>query len=392
LYGHYQAFGGKEVFVRIFGTLLLTLAALAVINYVQPDLQLPWRWLVSALLLFGTCQYLWHMRYLGLLKNSMVSQRTIVLGTGELAQRIHDAMMRVPHNHVLQGFVQANSNAEGSDLPILGVVPELSDIVRQYKVQKIVIALAERRGVLPVRDILSCKLNGIEVVDGLNFYEKLTGKLMVEGINPSWIIFSDGFCVTSFMRIHKRVFDIFWASVGLIVSLPFFPVVALFIKLDSPGPVFFMQTRVGKNERLFKVIKFRTMRQDAEKETGAVWAQQNDPRVTALGRFLRKVRIDELPQLFNVLWGDMSFVGPRPERPEFVRDLNQKIPYYAKRHSAKPGITGWAQVKYPYGSSEEDALEKLRYDLFYIKNYSTLLDFSIITETVKVVLFGRGGR
>jgi exopolysaccharide biosynthesis polyprenyl glycosylphosphotransferase len=194
------------------------------------------------------------------------------------------------------------------------------------------------------------------------------------------------------MHFYKRGFDLLFALLGIILFLPLLPLLALLIKLDSPGPVFFRQTRVGEKDRHFTLYKFRTMRQDAESLTGAVWAQEDDPRVTRMGRIVRKTRFDEIPQLLNVLKGDMSFVGPRPERPEFVGQLGEKIPYYSSRHCVKPGITGWAQVRYPYGASEEDALEKLRYDLYYIKNYSLWLEFLIILETVKVVLFAKGGR
>jgi exopolysaccharide biosynthesis polyprenyl glycosylphosphotransferase len=194
------------------------------------------------------------------------------------------------------------------------------------------------------------------------------------------------------MKIQKRVFDLLFSLIGLLLAAPLFPLIALLVKLDSPGPVFFSQLRVGEKEKEFFVHKFRTMGQDAEKTTGAVWAQKDDPRITRVGNFLRKTRLDEIPQLFNVLKGNMSLVGPRPERPEIVDQLKKKVPYYAKRHSVKPGLTGWAQVKYTYGASEEDALEKLRYDLYYIKNYSIFLDLEIVLETVKVVLFHRGSR
>jgi sugar transferase (PEP-CTERM system associated) len=243
-----------------------------------------------------------------------------------------------------------------------------------------------------MRDILGCKLSGIEIVDALSFYEQITGKLLVEKMHPSWFIFSNGSRVTPFTRFTKRVFDLFFATVGLILIAPVIPFIALAVKLDSPGPVFFRQMRVGKGEKNFVLYKFRTMCKDAEKGTGAVWARENDPRVTRIGKFLRTTRLDEVPQLFNVLRGDMSFVGPRPERPEFVSDLKEKIPYYSNRHYVKPGATGWAQVKYPYGASVEDAEEKLCYDLYYIKNFSLVLDFMIILETVKVVVFGRGAR
>ena len=215
---------------------------------------------------------------------------------------------------------------------------------------------------------------------------------MLESITPNWLIFSQGFHRTSLFSFCKRIVDIALSVTGLVLTLPFFPLIALAIKLDSNGPVFFRQLRVGNREKQFVLYKFRSMRQDAELGSGAVWAEKNDPRVTAFGSFLRNSRIDEIPQLINVLKGNMSFVGPRPERPEFVEKLKQIIPYYSKRHFIRPGLTGWAQVRYPYGASVEDAVEKLRYDLYYVKNITPFLDTLIFFETIKVVLFGRGVR
>jgi exopolysaccharide biosynthesis polyprenyl glycosylphosphotransferase len=220
----------------------------------------------------------------------------------------------------------------------------------------------------------------------------MTGKLLLEHINPSWLIFSHGFRITNVSRLTKRVMDFSIALAGLFLALPILALVSLLIKLDSPGPVLFRQKRVGESDRIFTLLKFRTMRQDAENSTGAVWAQKNDPRVTRIGGFLRKSRIDEIPQLFNVLKGDMSLLGPRPERPEFMTELKGIIPYYSERHYVKPGVTGWAQVRYPYGASVADALEKLRYDMYYIKNWSLVFDLVIVFETIKVVLLGRGSR
>ncbi|MBE0596582.1 MAG: TIGR03013 family PEP-CTERM/XrtA system glycosyltransferase, partial [Desulfuromonadales bacterium] len=291
------------------------------------------------------------------------------------------------------GFIRLEG--EGGTVAAERLVGDLGTLVetaRRLRVSKIVVALTERRGVLPVREVLRCRLAGIRVMDAVSFYEQVTGKLMIENINPSWFIFSDGFRLTPAMRVAKRGLDVVLALVGLVLALPLMLLTALAIKIDSPGPVLFRQVRTGEGERPFTLYKFRSMRQDAEQATGAVWAQTNDPRVTRLGRFMRKSRIDEIPQLINVIKGEMSFVGPRPERPEFVGRLTQKIPYYSNRHYVKPGVTGWAQIRYPYGASEEDALEKLRYDLYYTKNYSLGLDLAIIASTFRVVLFGRGGR
>jgi sugar transferase (PEP-CTERM system associated) len=244
----------------------------------------------------------------------------------------------------------------------------------------------------PFQDILTCKLNGIDIFDAPTFYELSTGKLLIEHITPEWFIFSQGFYLSLLRRYVKRGADILICLMVLPFLIPLLPVMALIIKLDSPGPVFFRQLRVGENERLFNLYKLRTMINNAEVKTGAVWAQDDDPRITRIGNFLRRCRLDEFPQLFNVLRGDMSIVGPRPERPEFIEQLKEIIPYYSERHLIKPGVTGWAQVNYPYGSSVEDAIEKLRYDLYYLKNFSIQLDLMIVLETVKVVIAQRGGR
>jgi sugar transferase (PEP-CTERM system associated) len=235
-------------------------------------------------------------------------------------------------------------------------------------------------------------MSGIEVIDAVTFYESMNKKLFIENITPSWFIFSSGFRISTMLRFCKRLLDIGGALIGLVICLPLFPLVALLIKLDSSGPIFFRQVRVGEGDRLFTIFKLRSMRQDAEVGTGAVWASKDDPRITKLGAFLRKSRLDELPQLINVLRGEMSLVGPRPERPEFVKDLKQEIPFYSERHYMKPGVTGWAQVRYPYGASLQDAVEKLRYDLYYIKNYSLLFDVWVILLTIGVVVFRKGAR
>lgn len=269
---------------------------------------------------------------------------------------------------------------------------DIFEAAKTLKANKVVISLAERRGCFPLQEMLNCKLSGIEVLDEPSFFERLTGKLLVEGINPSWFIFCHGFNITPSFLLVKRLMDMCCSIIGLALCLPFAPVLLLAVKLDSPGPFLFRQERVGQGDRPFTLYKLRTMRQDAEEGTGAVWARAADPRVTRLGRFLRTCRIDEIPQLINVLQGHMSLVGPRPERPEFVENLKKVIPYYSERHFVKPGVTGWAQVRYPYGASVEDALEKLRYDLYYIKNISFLLDLRIILKTVGVVLLRKGAR
>ena len=235
-------------------------------------------------------------------------------------------------------------------------------------------------------------MQGIKVIEGISFHEMLSGKVLATQAPPSWIIFSEGFRRHKVIIIGKRILDIVFSSLGLILASPIMLLCAIAVKASSKGPVFFKQLRTGQMEKGYKVIKFRTMAQDAEKMSGAVWATEKDPRITGVGNILRKFRFDELPQFWNVLRGDMSFVGPRPERPEFVEQLKERIPYYGERHTVKPGITGWAQVNYPYGASEEDALRKLEYDLFYIKNLSLVFDLYIALKTVKTVLVGEGAR
>lgn len=372
---------------------ILVFLLLSVIYYLMPELIIGRGLLLLTLILFAPMQFLIHYGFQVSRYFPLLAKRVLILGVGPLAESMERLIGATSTNYVFAGFVNPSPElAMVAESRVVGTLDQLAEAIKRERAQKLVVSLTERRGVLPVKDILSCKLGGVEVVDAVSFYEEMTGKLLVENIQPSWFIFSDGFRVTKFMRIQKRALDIFMSSLGLLMAAPFIPVIALLVKIDSPGPVLFKQSRVGQGEKNFLVYKFRTMRNDAEKGTGAVWAQTNDPRVTRIGKILRKTRLDEIPQLYNVLKGDMSFVGPRPERPEFVEQLTTRIPYYAKRHFVKPGLTGWAQVKYPYGASEEDSLEKLRYDLYYIKNYSLFLDLQIILETIKVVLFGRGSR
>jgi sugar transferase (PEP-CTERM system associated) len=380
--------------LRIAVVQALAFFSLSIIYYLVPALLIGRGMLLYSLGIFAVLQYLSHRTFQYSRYYPLLAKRILVLGVGPLAETIERLIAATYNNYVFAGFINPGKDllmAAGGGR-VVGTMDRLAEAVKRERAQKLVVSLTERRGVMPVGDILACKLGGVEVIDAVSFYEQMTGKLLIENIQPSWFIFSSGFRVTAFMRVQKRIFDIFFSGLGLILAAPLFPLIALLVKLDSAGPIFFSQSRVGEKERLFKVHKFRTMGQDAEKETGAVWAQKDDPRVTRVGRCLRKSRLDEIPQLFNVLKGDMSFVGPRPERPEFVEQLKEKIPYYSKRHFVKPGVTGWAQVKCPYGASAEESLEKLRYDLYYIKNYSLLLDFEILLETIKVVLFGRGSR
>jgi lipopolysaccharide/colanic/teichoic acid biosynthesis glycosyltransferase len=266
----------------------------------------------------------------------------------------------------------------------------LFDLVQRLDVDIVVVALEDRRGNLPTEELLRCRLAGISVKEREALYERITGKIAVEAMRPSYLIFNDGFGRSERGELAKRAADVVLASLGLLVAWPLMLATAIAIRFDSPGPVLFVQERVGLNGVPFYLYKFRSMRSDAEKLTGPVWAQENDPRITRCGRFIRKARLDELPQLLNVLSGSMSLVGPRPERPMFVAELAQSIPYFNQRHIVKPGLTGWAQINYPYGNTVEDALQKLQYDLFYIKNQSLLFDLSILFNTIKTVVLRQG--
>ena len=265
------------------------------------------------------------------------------------------------------------------------------DPARRNKLDRVIVALGDRRGVMPGRALLGLRLSGVKIDDATSVLERISGKIEVEGLYPSWLIFSEGFHLTPIDIIGQRVFSLMFAAIGLLLCLPFIPFIALAIKLDSTGPVIYRQRRVGRDNQVFTCYKFRTMREDAELD-GPVWADEDDPRVTRVGRRLRRTRLDEIPQLWNVLKGDMSVVGPRPERLEFVEWLNQEIPYYYIRHVIRPGVTGWAQICYRYGASLEDSKEKLKYDIYYIKNMSLTFDLAVILRSIKIVLLGRGSR
>ncbi len=383
----------SELASRIAVSIMLAFITLAACYYAAPDMAQGRGVLALSLLVFGLFQYLIHRICQACQNLSHLSQKIMILGVGPLAEVIERAIQLSPNNYVFAGFVQPESGTPTvSSNHIVGTVDQIEEILSREKVDKLVVSMTEKRGALPVRNLLTCKMRGVEILDSPSFYEQLTGKLLIEDIQPSWFIYSNGFRVTPARRVWKRVMDILFSMAGILIVLPGLPFVALSIKWSSSGPVLFKQKRVGERGHEFTLIKFRTMCDNAELETGPVWASEDDPRITKLGSWFRKMRIDEIPQLVNVLRGEMSFIGPRPERREFVEQLSEKIPYYGKRHFVKPGVSGWAQVRYPYGASERDALEKLRYDLYYIKNYSITLDLMIVLETVKVVLFGRGGR
>ena len=321
-------------------------------------------------------------------------RRLLVLGAGKRAQRIKELEAKPGSGFVVVGYIAMNENKR--------VIPEainrdaiynLADFVVKMGASEVVLALEERRNAIPLDDLLRIKTTGVHVNEISSFLERETGRVDLDSVNPSWLIFSDGFSSGRRLSgIAKRLFDVIASSILLAATMPIVILFAILVKLESKGPAFYRQIRVGLFGQPYSVLKLRSMRSDAEVEGNAVWASLDDPRITRIGRFIRKVRIDELPQTWNVLKGEMSFVGPRPERPEFVADLEQQLSYYAERHMVKPGITGWAQVNYPYGASIEDSRHKLEYDLYYAKNYTPFLDILILLQTIRVVLWPEGAR
>jgi sugar transferase (PEP-CTERM system associated) len=331
----------------------------------------------------------WRATYSWLVQQSYFREKVYVLGTGDRAQRLLNGLRR--RSELGVAVVGWTGDLEG-EVTRESAGAHLLNLVRESGVHRVIVAMPDRRGTLPVDELLRLRLDGVKVEEATSWLERINGRIEVENLNPSWLIFADGFRFSVFFRLVRRVLNFSVAFLGLILALPLLPFIALAVKLGSPGPILYRQKRVGKGSKSFYCYKFRTMRQDAEADTGATWATDNDPRITRVGGFLRLSRLDEIPQLWCVLKGDMHFVGPRPERPEFVEWLSREIPYYGVRHTVRPGITGWAQVQYKYGNTLEDAREKLQYDLFYIKNASVGLDFWIVFQTIKIVLRGRGAK
>ena len=321
-------------------------------------------------------------------------RRIVVLGAGVRASRIQALSEQPGVNFVVAEFVlmgEAEPVVQGA-VP-RGAIPNLAAYIVDQNASEVVLALDERRNALPMKDLLRVRTTGVQVSEISSFLERETGRIDLKSVNPSWLIFSDGFASSRMLSsVFKRAFDIIASGLLLALTLPIILVTAIAIKLESKGPAFYRQRRVGLYHEGFDILKLRSMRQDAEVAGTAVWAAEDDPRITRIGRFIRKVRIDELPQTWTVLKGEMSFVGPRPERPQFVEQLEEHLPFYAERHMVKPGITGWAQINYPYGASIEDARHKLEYDLYYAKNYSPFLDLLILLQTLRVVLWPTGAR
>ena len=393
----------REVFSRLIAVLGTACILLAFLYYVYPALELGRGIFAIGCLLVAVVLLLWRKLFSAINSQPQFAERALIFGDSPLALSILHELESRPElglrvvGHILadgNGINQVNSERnESAGEPIEPVVgDELSRAVKAHRVNRIVVAMRERRGKMPVDLLLSLKSRGVLIQDGTDIYEAITGKVPIESLRLGWLLFSPGFHISRLLMIYKRIASTLLSILGLLLSLPLLPFIALAIKLSSPGPVFYRQKRVGRDGTIFYCYKFRTMCADAEADSGPTWVGDDDPRITRVGKFLRISRLDEIPQLWNVVKGDMSLVGPRPERPEFVEWLTREIPYYHLRHSIRPGITGWAQVRYKYGNSVEDAKEKLRYDLFYIKNMSPGLDFLILFDTTKTILLGRGAK
>lgn len=338
----------------------------------------------------------WRIAFEWLSINVGPAERLLLVGTNraavELARELYER--RFDLGVELVGFVDPDPARIGDPVlnpAVIGTVDDIPEIVRAHRVDRVVVSLADARGKLSMEQLLEMKMRRGVMFDHLaSVYEEYTGKIAVENLRPSWFVFSDGFRKGRGFFTAKRLVDVVAAASGLLLAAPVMLLVAVAVKITSPGPAIYSQVRVGRGGAHFVIHKFRSMRADAEADSGAVWASRGDPRVTPIGRFLRRSRLDELPQLWNVLVGDMSLVGPRPERPEFIEELTRQIPFYGQRHVVKPGLTGWAQVRYTYGSTVVDAMQKLQYDLFYVKNLSMALDVFIVIETIKTVVLRRG--
>ncbi|MBU1340624.1 MAG: TIGR03013 family PEP-CTERM/XrtA system glycosyltransferase [Proteobacteria bacterium] len=387
-----------EMGIRLLQALGITSISLALIYYIFPLAIIDQKIFILSILFLLIFIISWRLLYIQILNKGIFNEHIIILGSSSLAMDIFAEISgTIDCGYTVSVMIPDSGNAEYSiELPEKVVVcrekKNLCSVAEEMGIQKVVVALTERRGAFPTDELIRCRTAGIEVLEGSSFYEMLTGKVLVTKINPSWLIFSEGFKKSKLKTLLKRIEDIILSSIMLIVLSPLLLLVAVLIRIDSKGPVFFSQDRVGLHNAEYMMHKFRSMVENAEKSTGPVWAQENDTRITRVGKVIRKFRIDELPQLWDVLIGTMSLVGPRPERRHFTCELEKQIPFYSQRFNVKPGLTGWAQVSYDYGATVDDAIEKLNYDLFYIKNMSIAMDIIIILRTIKTVIFGRGAR
>lgn len=388
----------RDLLVRLFQALGVAALLLAAAYYWFPD------WIIGRGVFFVAAALVvslvagWRLAFAWLTRHASPRERLLLVGTSPaaiaLARELHGRRQELGVEIV--GFVDPDPARVGQAVfnpGIVGTIEDIPELVRVHRADRVVVSLADARGKLPMDRLLDMRLRAGVAFDHLaSIYEEYTGKIALENLRPSWFVFAAGFRKSRFLTFEKRATDVVFSTLALVVASPIMLVVGAIVKLTSPGPAFYHQERVGQHGRVFTVHKFRTMRTDAEASTGPVWAQQNDGRVTPVGGLLRRTRLDELPQLWNVLRGEMSLVGPRPERPMFVEQLTASIPFYGQRHIVKPGLTGWAQIKYTYGASVEDAIEKLQYDLFYIKHLSIAFDLVIMIETLKTVILRRGAQ
>jgi sugar transferase (PEP-CTERM system associated) len=384
----------RELVLRLLQALGLAWVALALMFYAVPQTMIGRGVTLISLPLSLSLMVAWRLSIHWILGHPELGERILILGSGSFAVEIaKETLHRKDAGYRVIGFVDNDPSLVGKSLinpKVIGLTSEISSIVRSQNIDRLVVAIGDRRGQFPTEELLKLSLSGdVTIEESASFYERLTGRVLLDSIRPSWLIFSSRGRRARINEIARSAMHRLIALVGAILSVPIAIVTVILIKLDSRGPVLYKQDRVGKNGHPFKLMKFRSMRTDAEKD-GPVWAKTDDQRMTRVGRIIRKIRVDEIPQFWNILRGDMNFVGPRPERPHFVSQLAEEIPYYEQRHLIAPGLTGWAQINYPYGASIEDAKQKLQYDLYYMKNQSLLLDATIMFETVKTILFGKG--
>ena len=378
-----------EMYFRLFlvpGLLALLLAA---VSWIDPNILPGNNASLIGLVLLTVGMVAWRAAYGWLVQQPFMQEKVYVLGTGERAQRLVQGLRQRKELGV--EVIGWSGNVEGA-LTRESAAAHLMEMAGLQRVHRVIVAMPDRRGTFPMEELLQLRLKGVRIEEATSWLEKISGRIEVDQLYPSWLIFAEGFRFSTSFNVMRRALSMLVSLILLLVVLPFLPLVMLAIKLDSRGPILYRQKRVGRAGHTFYCYKFRTMRQDAEADTGPTWAGDDDPRITRFGKFLRSSRIDEIPQLWCVFKGDMGFVGPRPERPEFVEWLTKEIPYYGVRHAVRPGITGWAQVRYKYGNTVEDAKQKLQYDLFYIKNASLGLDILIMFQTIKTVLLGRGAQ
>ena len=390
MYDYQRLRSSGETYFRLLLFLGLFALILAGVSYLFPATLIANGVLLPGLALSGVSLLGWRAAYGWMLTKPFLRERVFVLGTGPRASLLVD-LLRTRSELGMEVVGWAGEVGEGRGTrEQFG--KNLLAAAGNRGLHRVIVALSDRRGTMPVDELLELRLQGVKVENAADILEKISGKIEIEGLNPSWLIFADGFRLNSPVLVIRRLNSLLCALLLLIVALPLIPFIILAIMLDSPGPVVYRQKRVGRQGQIFLCYKFRTMRPDAEADSGPAWALDDDPRITRVGRFLRNSRLDEIPQLFNVLKGDMAFVGPRPERPEFVEWLGREVAFYNLRHLVRPGITGWAQICYEYGSSLEQAKEKLRYDVYYVKHLSLAFDLFIIFQTIKVILFGRGAK